>query len=90
MTPSPHYDPASCDRCGLCVTACPCHAASLTADGVTFACDHCCHHSSECPTLLHCLWPCEEACPRGAIHCRFDILLPEDDGGEPPATPPQE
>ncbi len=87
MTPSPHYDPSCCNRCGLCVSACPCHAASLTDDGVEFACDSRCVHSPECPTLLHCLWPCEEACPMGAIQCPFDILSPEEDDPEPPAQP---
>ena len=82
MTPSPHYDPTRCTRCGLCVAACPCHAASLTDDGVMFACDRCCGHSPDCPTLRHCLWPCEEVCPTGAIQCAFDIVSLAEDGPE--------
>ncbi len=85
MTLSPHYDPTGCDRCGLCVSACPCHAATLTDDGVDFACKSCCTHSPECPTLLHCLWPCEQVCPTGAIHCPFDILFSDEDDAEAPA-----
>ena len=85
MTRSPYYDPSHCNRCGLCAEACPCHAASLTDDGVVFACDGCCGHSPDCPTLLHCLWPCEEVCPKGAIHCSFDIVLPEEDDPGAPA-----
>jgi ferredoxin len=80
MTQSPYYDPSRCNRCGLCVLACPCHAVSLTDDGVVFACDAHCIHSPDCPTLRHCLWPCEEVCPTGAIQCPFDIVpLEEDD-----------
>lgn len=87
MTPSPHYDPSRCDRCGLCVSACPCHAISLSDEGVVFGCERCSTYNPGCPTLIHCLWPCEEACPTGAIQCPFDILWPDDGNTETPDQP---
>ena len=79
MCSSPYFDPTRCDRCGLCVPACPCHAVSLTEEGVAFACDACCIHDPACPTLRHCLWPCEEACPHGAIQSAFGLVIPDDE-----------
>jgi formate hydrogenlyase subunit 6/NADH:ubiquinone oxidoreductase subunit I len=92
----PVVDMVCCTRCGLCVEACPCHAVQLTEDGLVFNCSNRCPRgeASEKDCGGWCL--CEEACPSGAIHCSFDIVLdesctmPEEKPIISPSSPPGE
>jgi ferredoxin len=73
----PVVDKELCNRCGLCVDSCPCHAIEMGEEGPIFHC------SDECAKLpacaLDCGAVCEEACPTGAITCSFEIVIEDDD-----------
>lgn len=72
----PVVDLSRCDRCGLCAEACPCGAIDLTARGLAFRCGSRCHIVEHCVALAQGFYPCESACPAGAIQGCFDIVLP--------------
>lgn len=69
----PKVDQDLCIKCGICVKACPCGAISLEEEGIFFNCP------SGCALSLHCIggpeffFPCEEACPTGALSFAFEI-----------------
>ena len=72
----PHVEYSLCNRCGLCVEACPCGAIVMGERGPIFSCDRdsdqgkaCTEHGAGC-----CLYLCEEVCPTGAITCAFEIV----------------
>lgn len=72
----PVVDHELCDRCGLCVEACPCGAIEMTDKGPVFTCGDVCLKSSGCPS--ECGLVCEEVCPTGAISCSFEIIMEDD------------
>jgi formate hydrogenlyase subunit 6/NADH:ubiquinone oxidoreductase subunit I len=72
----PVVDYDLCDRCGLCVEACPCHAVEMTERGPVFHCAEECGKSGTCSA--DCGLVCEEVCPRGAISCSFEITIEDD------------
>jgi len=67
-------DEARCNRCGLCVEACPCHSVSLGEHGPVFNCPEVCTAQQQ-EICYGCGYMCEEVCPTDAIACRFDIVL---------------
>lgn len=73
----PVVDRELCDRCGLCVEGCPCHAIEMTRDGPVFHCSEECVNSSAC--AAGCSMLCEEVCPVGAISCGFEIVMGDGD-----------
>jgi formate hydrogenlyase subunit 6/NADH:ubiquinone oxidoreductase subunit I len=73
----PVVDEGLCDRCGLCVDACPCHAIEMTEKGLVFHCSDECVKASTCSP--DCGLVCEEVCPTGAITCSFEIVV-QDNG----------
>jgi Fe-S-cluster-containing hydrogenase component 2 len=75
----PQLDEQLCDRCGLCVAACPCGAIELQEQGVLFTCPDVC--ATAVAEACDCGGVCEEVCPTGAISVAFEIVLGE---GEKP------
>ena len=72
-SPVPTVDATLCDRCGLCLTACPCGAIAMLDGLPAFGCIACCTHNEQCPVIQLGIHPCEMACPQGAIHVAFTI-----------------
>lgn len=70
----PLFDAALCDGCGLCLEACPCRAIAMGPHGLEFACGTRCDDRETCVALSFGFFPCESACPRGAIQARFAIV----------------
>ncbi|MCS7286736.1 MAG: 4Fe-4S binding protein [Anaerolineae bacterium] len=60
-----------CIKCGMCAAACPCGALILSEEGLQFNCP------SDCSLYLlggpEFFFPCEEACPTGALSLAFEI-----------------
>lgn len=71
----PQLDEARCTRCGACLPACPCGAITMGERGPVFACLTTCRRSRDCVAIARCCWPCEDACPAGAIQCAFEIVV---------------
>lgn len=72
----PQLNEQLCNRCGLCIAACPCGAVELGEKGVLFSCPEACTSGASETCNYCCL--CEEVCPTGAITVVFEIVL--DDG----------
>jgi len=70
----PLFDATRCDGCGLCAAACPCQAVTMTPHGPEFACGARCDAVQHCVALSFGFFPCESACPQGAIQGRFTIV----------------
>ena len=70
----PTVEEALCTGCGLCLAACPCGAVVLEDGLPVFHCGDRCDQHANCTALAHCNWPCEDACPTGAIACSFEIV----------------
>ncbi len=66
-------DRSLCIRCGMCAKACPCEAISLDEEGVHFNCPSDCSFSIVCYGGLEFFYPCEEACPTGALSIAYEI-----------------
>jgi Fe-S-cluster-containing hydrogenase component 2 len=75
----PQLNEQLCNRCGLCLAACPCGAVELQEETVVFACPEVC--ATEATETCDCGGLCEEVCPTGAISVAFEIVLGE---GEKP------
>ena len=71
--PRPVLAETKCTGCGLCMTACPCGAVCLVEGRPVFRCGDYCREHPHCVALERCAWPCEDACPTGAISCPFEI-----------------
>ena len=67
MIDMPVIDLEKCNGCGLCIEACGCKAIVMV-DGVITVIE-----TEPCGWCLK----CEAVCPRGAIVCRFEIVIEE-------------
>ncbi|OGO19120.1 MAG: hypothetical protein A2144_00605 [Chloroflexi bacterium RBG_16_50_9] len=67
MIDMPVIDLEKCNGCGLCIEACGCKAIVMV-DGVITVIE-----TEACGWCLK----CEAVCPRGAIVCRFEIVIEE-------------
>jgi len=61
--PIPIINFARCDRCGLCITACPEEALCMADEGPAFV---------QPVTCTYCL-ACEPACPQSAIRAPLTV-----------------
>jgi MinD superfamily P-loop ATPase len=81
----PKLDEELCNRCGLCVQACPCGSVELDEESIIFSCPDVCATATE---MCDCGCVCEEVCPTGAIAVAFEIVLGE--GEKAKSGKPQE
>jgi MinD superfamily P-loop ATPase len=61
----PVVDQERCNRCGLCVSVCYCHALILANNGIIIV------ETEECGWCTE----CEAVCPTGAITCPFEVVV---------------
>jgi formate hydrogenlyase subunit 6/NADH:ubiquinone oxidoreductase subunit I len=73
----PRLNEQLCNRCGLCVSVCPCGSVELGEHSVLFSCPEVCTRAETEACNCRCL--CEEVCPTGAISIAFEIMLGEDE-----------
>jgi Fe-S-cluster-containing hydrogenase component 2 len=78
----PQLNEQLCNRCGLCIAACPCGSVELHEESVLFSCPEACTAAPKAACDCGCV--CEEVCPTGAISVAFEIVLGE--GEKPKAT----
>jgi Fe-S-cluster-containing hydrogenase component 2 len=71
----PQLNEQLCNRCGLCIAACPCGSVELYENSVFFSCPEVCASAATRTCDCGCL--CEEVCPTGAISVAFEIVLGE-------------
>ena len=69
MAEMPEIDLEKCDRCGLCISVCPCGGIVLVENVITIVRKKECYGCARWCTL------CEDVCPTGAITCPFEIVL---------------
>ena len=67
MIDMPVIDPSKCNKCGLCITVCHCHALVMIDNVVTVV------STKECDWCTQ----CEEVCPTAALSCPFEIIVEE-------------